>query len=377
MNILIVGGGIAGTALAGLLTRQNHAVTLVDRNPGDGGAGYVLGLWPLGSRVLRMLGLYDAFEDASVPLHTFRTALPNGDILNAFVPAKIVASLGEIRMVKRSALVQVLARGCSTVKRKAPLSVETLRQDESGVNVCFNNGETERFDLVLGCDGVNSQIRHLVFENAPASETNWYGWGWWIDPSECEAHTMTEYWDPGHRFVAVYPAKDVACAFAGLPTAALPTAELRADLDQIKACFADMGGAVPSALAALNDSSRVFQDAFRTVVSDNWVNGRVVLVGDAASAYFPYGGLGLGASMALESVAVLADELSRANPDCVTTSLAFYEHRRLNRVRQFEETGKSIVKLMLHTTKTPKGEDLLESQRSHFRVLRSLLESPM
>lgn len=377
MNILIVGGGIAGTALAGLLSRQNHLVTLIDRRPYDGGAGYILGVWPLGSRVLRMLGLYEAFEERSVVLNAFRTAMPNGEILNTFVPERLVSSLGEIRMAKRSSVVDVLALGCEGVTRQAPLSIETLAQDEEGVDVCFTSGETRRFDLVLGCDGVNSEVRRLAFDNVPATETGWYGWGWWLDATDCEADTMTEYWHPGHSFLAVYPAKEIACAFAGLPASALPTSEERSDLNKVKACFAEMDGKVPSALAALDDNSRMFQDAFRTVVLENWVNGRVALVGDAASAYFPYGGLGLGASIALESAAVLADELSRANPSRVGTSLAFYQQRRLARVRRFEAVGNSIAQLMLHTGEIPAEEGLLESQRNHFRALRGLLEEPI
>jgi 2-polyprenyl-6-methoxyphenol hydroxylase-like FAD-dependent oxidoreductase len=217
----------------------------------------------------------------------------------------------------------------------------------------------------------------MLFDEVTPQSTGWFGWGWWLDAADCPAGTMTEFWHPGKRFMAIYPAKDVACAFVGLPVEALPTEADRADLSKVRACFANMGGAVPAALAKLDESRKVFHDEFRTVVTASWVRGRVVLVGDAASAYFPYGGLGLGASMALESVAVLADELSRADPERLSASLSFYEKRRLTRVRAFEAAAARVVQQMLKATEPPGREAMLEQQRSNFRFLRDLIEAPI
>ena len=340
-------------------------------------AGYVLGLWPLGSRVLRSLGLYDDFEARSVPLRQFQTAAPNGVVLRSFDPSKIVASLGEIRMINRAALVEVLDMAAREVTRRSGVKATAVTQNDTGVDVTFSDGQEARFDLVLGCDGVNSEIRQMVFGGDAAQPTGWYGWGWWLDPDLFAGDTMTEFWHPGHRFLAIYPAKGVSCAFVGLPAEMLPSEEDRRDLGKLRACFADMGGAVPIALAALDDSRKVFHDAFKTVVTPAWQQGRVALVGDSASAYFPYGGLGIGASMALESAAVLADEMARASAEHLPASLSFYERRRLPRVRRFEETADGVVRLMLKASVIPNGEELLEQQRSHFRLLRGLVEEPI
>jgi len=377
VRVLIVGGGIAGAALAALLSRQGKLVTLVDRSDGDGGAGYVLGLWPLGSRVLRALGLYEDFEARSAPLRHFATAAPNGTVLNLFDPERIVSSLGEIRMVERAALVDLLQHAIGKVDRRSGTTVTDLVQDDHGVDVTLQDGSVERFDLVLCCDGANSGIRKLVFGEGAAQSTGWYGWGWWLDSADCAPDTMTEFWHPGRRFMAVYPAKGVACAFAGLPMAALPEEADRIDMSKVRARFADMGGVAASALEKLDASRTVFHDVFRTVTNEHWVKGRVVLVGDSASSYFPYGGLGLGASMALESVAVLADELSRASATHLPASLSFYERRRLDRIRDFEAAAARVVETMLHPTEIPKTEDLLERQRSHFKILRGLIQAPL
>lgn len=377
MKILIVGAGISGTVAAALLSRQGHDLTLIDKHAGDGGSGYVLGLWPLGNRILHGLNLYSAFEERSIPLKAFATAAPNGAILNSFEPRKIVSNLGEIRMVKRSELLEVLRLGTSDIERKTPLTIASLTQHEQGVDIVFDNGDSDSFDLVIGCDGIHSKVRELAFDAAEHTDTGWYGWGWWLDPKLCQPDTMTEYWHPGHRFIATYPAKNLACAFAGLPASTFEDPEDFNDLDKVKACFADMQGNVPTAIESLTSDNKVHYDKFRTLVTENWVSNRVALVGDAASAYFPYGGLGLGASMAMESAAVLADELSRANPTTLNTSLHFYQLRRLNRVRQFEQTAGKIVEMMLHAKAPPAPEVMLGIQKEHFLTLRTLIESPI
>ena len=52
MKILIIGGGVAGLTLAGLLQRRGFSPRLVERAPQYGKVGYVIVIWPSGSRVL-------------------------------------------------------------------------------------------------------------------------------------------------------------------------------------------------------------------------------------------------------------------------------------------------------------------------------------
>ena len=56
MRVLIAGSGMAGLTLAGLLRQRGIAPDIIDRAPDFDHAGYVLGLYPLGNRVLHGLG---------------------------------------------------------------------------------------------------------------------------------------------------------------------------------------------------------------------------------------------------------------------------------------------------------------------------------
>ncbi len=66
-RILVAGAGIAGATLAALLRQRGQPVTLVERGHADDDAGYMLGLMPLGGRVLNGLGLAEAYPPPPHP----------------------------------------------------------------------------------------------------------------------------------------------------------------------------------------------------------------------------------------------------------------------------------------------------------------------
>ncbi len=67
-------------------------------------------------------------------------------------------------------------------------------------------------------------------------------------------------------------------------------------------------------------------------------------MGDAACAFLPTAGVG--ASMALESAAVLADELSRTDAKFVTGALDHYEKRRKKRAEAFQQDSRKLASMM-------------------------------
>ena len=77
---------------------------------------------------------------------------------------------------------------------------------------------------------------------------------------------------------------------------------------------------------------------------ERWHQGRAILIGDAAAPFLPTAGVG--ASMAMESVAVLADELSRATAGYVAEAIDLYTKRRRGRVDAIQAESRRILKLM-------------------------------
>jgi FAD-dependent urate hydroxylase len=75
-----------------------------------------------------------------------------------------------------------------------------------------------------------------------------------------------------------------------------------------------------------------------------WFKGRVALMGDAACAFLPTAGVG--ASMAMESAAVLADELGRTDARGMALALKHYETRRRKRAEGAQTASRRIAALM-------------------------------
>ena len=65
MRVLIVGAGIAGLTLSALLRQKGIKPQIVDRASDFAQAGYMLGLFPMGNRVLHGLGTRDSSRASS------------------------------------------------------------------------------------------------------------------------------------------------------------------------------------------------------------------------------------------------------------------------------------------------------------------------
>lgn len=378
MRILIVGGGIAGLTLAALLRQRGMDPLIIEKRTSGQQDGYVIGLRPQGNRVLKGLGLYGRLEESSTPLEAFAIADHRGREARSYDMSQNAVEFGPVLMVQRGTLMALLQSAVPADRMRVGVSLDRLEQSEDRVDVGFSDGTSGEFDLVIGCDGVHSQVRKLVFGDRGLRSTGWTGWGWWAEPGMIREPRMVEYWELGKRFCAIYPAQHVLCAVAGMPTAELGSAEGDASLERMREYLGDMTGLVPQALESIADNHGVFSGEFFSVRIDEWHRGRVALVGDAATAFFPFGGLGLGGSLAIQSAAVLADELTRTDRRFVSQALGYYEARRRPHMEAYERAAQSVVELTL-TPATPARtvDDLLTLQETMFQEFQRLRRSPI
>ena len=84
MRVLIIGGGIAGLTLAGLLQQRGFKPRIVERIPEYGKVGYIIVLWPSGSRVLKGLGLYRDLVETGLPFSTYNVWDEKGEMLKSY-----------------------------------------------------------------------------------------------------------------------------------------------------------------------------------------------------------------------------------------------------------------------------------------------------
>jgi 2-polyprenyl-6-methoxyphenol hydroxylase-like FAD-dependent oxidoreductase len=345
LRVLIVGAGVAGLTLAGLLEQRGFAPVVVEkeREPSPGELGYVIRLWPAGSRVLKGLGLYPAFREAGLECTQHKVATARGDVLHSCALAGITNRYGPLVNISRPGLVAVLRQAMAEERIRYGVTVRDIAETPDGVVALFTDGKSATFDLVVGCDGAHSGMRHLLFDDVVVTDPGITGWGFCLPVAFDAPPQVIEYWGAG-KFFGIYPARDRICAFAGVWPRALLLDPIASPLERLKAHFHDFGGLVPWVLANLDRSQAVCHDDYIAVHTGEWFRGRVVLMGDAAHATPPTGGMG--ASLAMESAAVLADELCRTDSACITLALQQYVARRRARVDRVQARSQLLLKMI-------------------------------
>jgi 2-polyprenyl-6-methoxyphenol hydroxylase-like FAD-dependent oxidoreductase len=344
MRILIVGAGIGGLTLAALLRRWNIEPDLIDRAPDFEHAGYMLGLYPLGSRVLHGLGAFADFVAASEPMNTYALANGKGEIINRYDLGVVSDRFGPIRQLSRGELLKLLAAAAGNPRLRMGVGIAGIEQHGREVMARTSDGEERRYDLVVGADGIHSAVRRLAFEESTVFDTGWGGWVWWADPGLLPHDTVTEYWGAG-RFLGVYPTRNRIGVVACGPVRNMSPDQADGRREHILRDFAALEGKAGAILNSLpGDGEPLFFWKLADQRAESWVNRRVALLGDAAAAFLPTAGIG--ASMAMESAAVLADELSRADAAHLDHSLAFYQARRRKRVEAAQDDSRHMARMM-------------------------------
>ncbi len=380
MRALVVGGGIAGLTVAALLGRQGHEVEVVEKRTAAEASGYALALWPHGSRVFHALGLHDRFVERSEPMRRYTARDGRGRVLISSPMPQTIASFGHLGIVPRSELLSSLAGAAAAAGVPVRYGATVTHVEDHGHQVTVTSRASgaaradQRVDLVIAADGVGSPLRRLLWGRVPGFDTGWGCHAWWADHGLVPPGETIEQWAPG-SFLGTYPTRDRLCVIAGAPVTELEGdghQPLRARLAGLSAFRGWDADALTADLVVDGPEPVLWRMA--DVRSPTWVRGRVALVGDAAAAFMPTAGIG--ASMALESAAALADELSRADAAHVPHALALFERRRRRRVEVAQTQSRRLARLMfVRSPALSIARDRIAGRASMEQVVAPLIRS--
>src|SRR4051812_12396358 len=171
-SILIVGCGIAGPALAYWLLEHGFQPTLVERAPQLRREGYAIDFWGLGYDLTERMGLLPRVLAAGYAVRELRLVNRRGRRVGGFdVDVFRGATQGRFTTLPRAALSAILH---DSLRDRASVRWSTtpieLEQRADGVTVSFDDGRIERYDCVIGADGVHSTVRELTFGDAESFE---------------------------------------------------------------------------------------------------------------------------------------------------------------------------------------------------------------
>lgn len=378
MRILIVGGGISGLTLAGLLQQRGFRPTLVERIPEYGDVGYIIVLWPSGSRILKGLGLYRDLLDAGHTFSRYNVWNDQGEMLHSYSVLSVTEKYGPMISINRPELINVLRKAVKPAYIRMNTSVRKIEQTNDEAHVTFDDGSKQSYDLVIGCDGVNSETRRHIFGEVPLSFSGMSGWSFWVKSGIMESSQIAEYWGTG-KFLGIWPTKDRLSVFTSVRSPEGVPNPIGGRVERIAEHFKGFGGVVPEILSHLDDSQGIYHNDYYDLRMDKWYKGRVVLVGDSAHAILPTAGGGV--SMAMESAAVIAEELCRADSKYISQAFEAYMSRRRSRVDKIQNQSRMMGKVAYANSRIVSSlRNLvlrLYSNKIHIRYWDSMLKEPI
>jgi 2-polyprenyl-6-methoxyphenol hydroxylase-like FAD-dependent oxidoreductase len=325
-SVLISGASVAGPALAWWLARRGFRPVIVERSGQLRGGGYAVDFrGEVHLRVLEQMGLLDRVRARQTDLRSLSYVNDCGRPVASMPP---VFFAGDVEIL-RGDLAEILYQATrDDTEYIFGDSVTSLDQDHDGVHVTFTHAAPRTFDLVIGADGVHSNIRSLAFgpEDGFARGLGLYA-SIFTTPNFAGLDRAGLLYSVPGRTAGLFAAGDTDRAIAQLyftaPDLRYDPRDTAGQREIVAAHFEGLGWQVLRLLTEMAAASDFYFDTTSQIHMDTWSNGRVALIGDAGYAAGP-GGNGTG--NAVVAACVLAGELAAARGDH-RTALDRYERR--------------------------------------------------
>jgi 2-polyprenyl-6-methoxyphenol hydroxylase-like FAD-dependent oxidoreductase len=347
-SVLIVGAGVAGPVLAYFLHRFGVQPVVVERAPQLRTAGQTIDIRGAGREVVRRMGVESkilekltgedgvAFVDS-----TGRTRAAFG--VDGFGGQGFVSEIE----ILRGELVNVLyERSRSDTEYIFDDHPSSISDQNNHVQVTFASGNIHKFDLVIGADGLRSKTRRLAFGGkSPIHYLDRYIAYFTIPYSKSDGTWARWYNAPGGQTVILRPDNQgTTRAILSFRSSDRGYEDLGPDMQKelLQKLFADAGFEASRVLNGLKNANDFYFEAIGQVKMDQWSQGRVALVGDAAYCASPSSGMGT--SLALIGAYILAGEIGRHRDH----TEAFRQYEAL--MRPYVARAQKIPSLVMYVT---------------------------
>jgi 2-polyprenyl-6-methoxyphenol hydroxylase-like FAD-dependent oxidoreductase len=314
-DVLISGGGIAGPSLAYWLTRQGHAVTIVEQAQVLRTGGQAVDFRGPAVTVLEKMGLLEQVQAGATSMGPLILVDGRGKEV-AQLPAEVVSGEIEIHWGTLAHILYETVR--DDVDYRFGVRVTAVDDDGQRVKATFSDGSFGSYDLVIGADGLHSGMRRLVFgpEQHYVTQLGQCFGFFDIENRLRLDHSGMAFIDSGRTAAlqaihADQPAR--ASLFLNDPEVDFDYRDTEGNKRLFAQRYAGMGWEVPHILEDLAKAPVVYFDSIAQVHLDSYARGRVCLTGDAAWCASPRSGMGT--TLAMVGAYVLAHELRAAGGD--------------------------------------------------------------
>lgn len=347
-RIAIAGGGLGGLTAALALSQGGHEVIVLEQATAHRTAGAGIQLSPNASRVLLRLGLGPALEAkvTAAERSRFRHFRTGKTITEARLGAEAEGRYGApYWQIHRADLHEALQESLGAdprieLKLGYAISQDTITETPEGI---FLPGIDGPVDLLLGADGIHSEVRRWCFGEAPARFTGQVAWRFLVPSKgltpDLQARESQVWWGPGKHFVH-YPVD------GGARINGVAVVEARAWTEEswalpgqpevLRSAFQGWHPELQQLLERVTPEGLFQWGLFDRPPLPRWHRGPVALLGDACHPTLPF--LAQGAAMAIEDSAALALALSQA--PTVSDALTTYEGWRRPRTARIQQLSR-------------------------------------
>jgi 2-polyprenyl-6-methoxyphenol hydroxylase-like FAD-dependent oxidoreductase len=333
-KILIVGGSVAGMSCAIQMRKSGIDVDLIEIDPTWRIYGAGITITGPTLRALRTVGVVDQVIAEGATWNGALVHDKSGKLLESVSFQSLADDLPAVGGVMRPVLHRILSTRTRAdgVSVRLGVSVAELRDRGREIEVLFSDGQSGRYDLVVGADGIFSKTRAQVFPEAAKP----------IFTGQVVYRLLAER-PPGFDRSYFFMGEDYKVGFSPVspthmymfllhPAASNPWIEPKDQPQKLYEAMDGFGGFVPQireTVRTTNAASVNYRPLEVLLHPAPWYRGRVVLIGDAAHATTPH--LASGAGMAIEDGIVLSDEIQ--SEKSLDEALQRFMLRRFERCR--------------------------------------------
>jgi salicylate hydroxylase len=344
MRIAIVGLGLGGASAAAALHQYGADITVFEQAPEIREVGAGIASSPSTIRLLARLGLEDKLAAIGCPsfgngIHNaagellHKVTLPNTDGKPAY-------------FFHRAELLETIASAVPPERIRLGQRCTGATEKDAGVELRFENGAAQTFDLVIGADGIKSVVLGSVVPPAPPIFANLVAYRGLVPNTPEIAMTGGSLWTDLESYFVAYPVSSgKRVNFAGfVPSTGRPEESWfdqgkREDLIAFFSTWDPLIGRIVRAVETTFRWGLYYRDPLPHIRTR-----RIALMGDAAHPMLP--AVGMGAAQAIEDAFALAELLRDCSPADVPERLAIYEELRLPRASAVQATAIANAQFM-------------------------------
>lgn len=316
-NVLISGAGIAGLTLAYFLAKSGFKPVIVEKANHLRDGGYMIDFFSSGVHVIEKMGLLETLQQRDHGSSKIRQYTDKGKkSMTLDISAFRKQQKGKLFNFLRTDLVDVLYQKTKDeIELRYGTSISKVEEEETGVLVTFNNGNQEKFDLLIGADGIHSNVRKLVFDE---KEVEQLFLGYYVAalehnvPLEIKKEEVLSMIIPKRQIMTYTIDENTldqnTSVFVFKTETRLPRMSHDEQVKIVQEKFKTFISPIPEILeTASNLDSMYFDEVAQIKIKGNWCKGRTLLIGDAAYCVTLLSGQG--ASMAMTGAYLLAQKL--------------------------------------------------------------------